>query len=43
MGDYRAVRTWIANFVEDGVRVVFEIDLLPNKKSARAKGTVTAP
>ena len=32
MGDRMVVRTWIEHFVEDGVRVAFEIDRLPNKK-----------
>ena len=32
MGDRMVVRTWIEHFVEDGVRVGFEIDRLPNKK-----------
>lgn len=31
-GDRMVVRTWIEHFVEDGVRVGFEIDRLPNKK-----------
>lgn len=32
MGDRMVVRTWIEQFVEDGVRVAFEIDRLPSKK-----------
>jgi YbgC/YbaW family acyl-CoA thioester hydrolase len=32
MGDRMIVRTWIEHFVEDGVRVGFEIDRLPSKK-----------